>query len=398
MLEALFYKSELLVRKHAKLPKRGIFNSIHWESKLIGIKGVRGVGKTTVLLQRLFELNLPTNEAIFISLDDWFFTQHTLVETAEYFIKQGGKVLFIDEVHKYHNWALQIKNLYDCYDLNIVFTGSSIIDIAKEEGDLSRRAVMYKMYGLSFREYLNIEYKFDFKELEWSDLTNTSSTNLIDLFPEDFKPYKYFNAYLKSGYYPFFKEGKDVYYAKIQQVIRQVVEYDMAELKGFDIRNAKKMLQLLGVIAQNVPFKPNVQKLAEKMNMNRLTLQNYLVFLMEANLINLLYPSGISTAVLQKPEKIYFENTNLAYALGGDTNIGTIRETFVFNQLKQLFSVTAVSQGDFFIDNQYIFEVGGKNKTNKQIETVPNSFRVLDDFEFTSTKNVIPIWLLGFLY
>ncbi|MEY5047358.1 MAG: hypothetical protein RLZZ175_717 [Bacteroidota bacterium] len=398
MLDALFYKSELLVRKHAKLPKRGIFNSIHWESKLIGIKGVRGIGKTTVLLQRLFDLKLPANEAIFISLDDWFFTQHTLVETAEYFIKQGGKYLFIDEVHKYQNWALQIKNLYDFYDLNIVFTGSSIIDIAKEEGDLSRRAVMYQMYGLSFREYLNIEYNFNFKELSLAEITSTSSISFAENFPVDFKPYKYFSEYLKSGYYPFFKEGKDVYYNKIQQVIRQVIEYDMAELKGFDIRNAKKMLQLLGVIAQNVPFKPNVQKLAEKMDMNRLTLQNYLVFLMEANLINLLYPSGISTAVLQKPEKIYFENTNLAYALGGDTNIGTIRETFVFNQLKQQFSITSFAQGDFLVDNKFVFEVGGKSKSNKQIESFPDSFRVLDDYDFTSIKNVIPIWLLGFLY
>lgn len=398
MLEELFYKSELLVRKYAKLPKRGVFNSIHWESKLIGIKGVRGVGKTTVLLQRLNDLKLPANEAVFISLDDWFFNRYSLIETAEYFIKQGGKYLFIDEVHKYQNWALQIKNLYDFYDLNIVFTGSSIIDIAKEEGDLSRRAIMYQMYGLSFREYLNIEYKFNFNALSLTDLTRGNSLNLIDLFPSDFRPYKYFNEYLKSGYYPFYKESKEVYYTKIQQVIRQVVEYDMAELKGFDIRNAKKMLQLLSVIALSVPFKPNIQKLAEKMDINRLTLQNYLVFLMEANLINLLYPSGISTAILQKPEKIYFENTNLAYALGGDTNMGNIRETFVLNQLKQLFPVTSFSQGDFLINNQYIFEVGGRNKTNKQIETIPNSFRVLDDFEFTSSNNIIPIWLIGFLY
>ena len=398
MLEELFYKSELLVRKHAKIPKRGIFNSIHWESKLIGIKGVRGVGKTTVLLQRLNDLKLPANEAVFISLDDWFFNRYSLIETAEYFIKQGGKYLFIDEVHKYQNWALQIKNLYDFYDLNIVFTGSSIVDISKEEGDLSRRAIMYQMYGLSFREYLNIEYKFNFNALSLTDLITGNSLNLIDFFPADFKPYKYFNEYLKSGYYPFYKESKEVYYTKIQQVIRQVVEYDMAELKGFDIRNAKKMLQLLSVIALSVPFKPNIQKLAEKMDMNRLTLQNYLVFLMEANLINLLYPSGISTAILQKPEKIYFENTNLAYALGGDTNMGNIRETFVLSQLKQLFPVTSFSQGDFLINNQYIFEVGGRNKTNKQIETIPNSFRVLDDFEFTSSNNIIPIWLIGFLY
>jgi hypothetical protein len=245
---------------------------------------------------------------------------------------------------------------------------------------------------------LNIEYNFNFKELSLAEITSTSSISFAENFPVDFKPYKYFSEYLKSGYYPFFKEGKDVYYNKIQQVIRQVIEYDMAELKGFDIRNAKKMLQLLGVIAQNVPFKPNVQKLAEKMDMNRLTLQNYLVFLMEANLINLLYPSGISTAVLQKPEKIYFENTNLAYALGGDTNIGTIRETFVFNQLKQQFSITSFAQGDFLVDNKFVFEVGGKSKSNKQIESFPDSFRVLDDYDFTSIKNVIPIWLLGFLY
>lgn len=399
-MDSLLRKSEDLVIKAAQYAKRGIYNTIQWESKLIGIKGARGIGKTTLMLQRIHELNLPAQEALFLSLDDWYFTQHTLIETAEQFIKKGGKYLFLDEVHKYAHWAKQIKNLYDFYDIRIVFTGSSILDIAKEEGDLSRRAIMYYMQGLSFREFLNIEYKFEFQTLILHEIIDMGSDYFRNRFPTNFQPYKYFDEYLKYGYYPLYKEGKNVYFTKIQQVIRQVIEYDMAELKGFDIRNAKKMLQLLGVISQNVPFKPNIQKLSEKMDFNRVTLYNYIVFLSEAKLINLLFPTGISISTLQKPEKIFFENTNLAFALASQQlpNTGTLRETFVLNQLKPLHEVNSTTEGDFIVDNKWLIEIGGKNKTMQQIKHIENSYRVLDDYEFTKSKDIIPLWMIGFLY
>lgn len=399
-MEQLFQKSEVLTRIASSSLKRGIYEKIHWDSKLIGIKGARGTGKTTLLLQRLLSLKLPPQEALFLSLDDWYFTQHQLIDVAEEFIKKGGKYLFLDEVHKYPNWSIQIKNLYDYYDVKIVFTGSSILDIAKLEGDLSRRAVMYTMQGLSFREYLNLEYQFSFEKINLEQLLANGSESFRPLFPADFKPYKYFSDYLKTGYFPLFREGKEVYFTKLQQVVRQIVEYDMAELKGFDVRNAKKMLQLLGLIAQQVPFKPNVQKLAEKMDMNRLTLQNYLVFLGEAKLIHLLYMEGNSTSTLQKPEKIFFENTNLAYALSGNSapEIGSLRETFVLNQLLFENEVMLSKHADFLLNQKWTLEIGGKNKKTKQIESIPDSLRILDDYDFTSNKSIIPIWLLGFLY
>jgi predicted AAA+ superfamily ATPase len=399
-MDVLLSKSDTLKRKYGSMPLRGLFSRIEWSSRLIGIKGARGVGKTTLLLQRLHDLQLPVNQALFISLDDWYFTQHTLLETAETFAKKGGKYLFIDEVHKYPNWAVQIKNLYDFTELNIIFTGSSIMDIAKEQGDLSRRAVMYTMQGLSFREYLTIEYNMELPTLTMDELTEYPSENFLDQFPEKFNPYQYFDEYLKWGYYPIYKEGKSVFSTKIQQMVRHVIENDMASLKNFEVRNAKKILQLLGVISQNVPFKPNIQKLAEKMEINRITLGNYLIYLQEAQLVELLYPTNHSIASLQKPEKIYFENTNLSFALSGLThqNEDTLRETFVMNQLKQNNKINSTPNGDFIINDKITFEVGGKNKTSKQIKHQENSFRVLDDYTFTSQKEIIPIWLLGFLY
>lgn len=398
-MEELISKSDFLVKKHARHPKRSIYEDILWDAKLIGIKGARGIGKTTLLLQRLSALGLSPQEALYISLDDWYFTQHSLIETADNFIKKGGKVLFIDEVHKYESWSVQIKNLYDFTDLTIVFTGSSILDISKEEGDLSRRVVMYTMQGLSFREYLSIAHQLEFPKFTFDALTQQPSVYFQSIFPDDFKPYKYFDEYLQFGYYPIFGEGKQYYTQKLQQMVRQIVEFDMAELKGYDSRNSKKMLQLLGLIAQQVPFKPNIQKLSEKMDMNRQTLYNYFVFLGEAKLISLLYQSGFSTAILQKPEKVYFENTNLAFALAGShQNAGTLRETFVLNQLQSKLDVKMANEGDFVVNQQITLEVGGANKSKKQIKDIEQSFRVLDGIEFISSKDIIPIWLLGFLY
>ncbi len=399
-MDTLFAKSEILKRKHGTMEGRGIYSQIEWNSRLIGIKGARGVGKTTLMLQRLHALKMPVNQSLFISLDDWYFTQHSLSETAEAFAKKGGRYLFIDEVHKYPNWAIQIKNLYDFTELNIVFTGSSIMDIAKEQGDLSRRAVMYIMQGLSFREYLSIEYGFELPIFTLDELTKQASEAWIGAFPVGFNPYQYFDEYLQYGYYPIYKEGKKVFATKIQQMVRHVIENDMAELKGFEIRNAKKIVQLLGVVSQSVPFKPNIQKLAEKMDLNRLTLSNYLTYLQEAQLIELIYPTNHSIASLQKPEKIYFENTNLSFALSDASlqNEGSLRETFVMNQLKQKHQVQSANEGDFTIDNTWVLEVGCKNKNAKQIEQQTNAFRVLDDYVFSSQSNIIPIWMIGFLY
>ncbi len=377
---------------------RSLLNEINWKNRLIGIKGARGTGKTTLLLQWLRKKNLSAAQAVYFSLDELYFSTHSLLETGRDFYNKGGKILVLDEVHKYLNWAREIKNLYDRYpDLQIIFTGSSIIDISRQEGDLSRRSIVYELYGLSYREYLQMNGIIDFKVLTLQDIV-ASDTNIRNLFPRTFRPLEHFESYLTYGYYPFSTEDLEGFHSRLRQLIRLIVEFDMAELKGFDIRNAKKMLQLLAIISQQVPFKPNLIKLAEKSQIHRNSIANYLFFLEEARLICLLYPSGISIATLQKPEKIYLSNTNLMYALASSQpDKGSLRETFLFNQLRVKHRVSHPKTGDFEVDNRYVIEVGGLSKSRKQIQDLSDALVVRDDMEFPA-GNALPLWLFGFLY
>jgi predicted AAA+ superfamily ATPase len=394
----LLEQSENKVQRVSTTFQRYLAKDINWNNRLIGIKGARGTGKTTLLLQWLKQQALPAAKAAYFSLDDLYFIHNTLVETAGNFYKQGGMVLVLDEVHKYPHWAREIKNLYDSYpDLKIIFTGSSILDIARQEGDLSRRALMYELPGLSFREYLIMNEIADIDILLLDEIVHHPDS-IRSKFPASFRPYEFFDSYLKSGYYPFFIEDKEGYHHRLRQLIRLIVEYDMAELKGFDIRNAKKMLQLLHIIAQQVPFKPNLLKLAEKSHIHRNSISNYLHFLEEARLIKLLYPSGISVATLQKPEKIFLDNTNLLFAISLDGPLkGTLRETFFFSQLQVKESVSQPGTGDFEVNNKYIFEIGGVKKKYKQIAGLHNAFLVKDEIEYPA-GGAFPLWLFGFLY
>ncbi|MES1226611.1 MAG: AAA family ATPase, partial [Bacteroidota bacterium] len=360
-MDNLLEKSETLVSRVQTTFKRYLYSKINWGNRLTGIKGPRGTGKTTLLLQRLHEMGKSPIEAVYFSLDDLFFTNHSLVETADDFYKKGGKYLFLDEVHKYPEWARHIKNLYDFYpDLQIVFTGSSIIDISREEADLSRRARMYELQGLSYREYLSFTGILQTDSLSLETLLKGSSF-WKKQFPPDFRPLEHFNTYLERGYYPFFQEDPEGMSERLQQLIRMIVEYDMAELHDFDIRNARKILQLLYIISSNVPFKPNLSQLAEKSQIHRNTINSYLHFLEQARLIRLLYASGISVAILQKPDKIYLDNPNIAYALSSNNpNRGNVRETFFLNQVTATHKVHYPKQGDFTIDGKWTFEVGGK--------------------------------------
>ena len=397
-MEALLQKSETLVNQVNLDFKRYLFDQIKWNNRLIGIKGARGTGKTTMLLQYIKELNLSPQQAAYFTLDDLYFTIHGLVETAEQFYRGGGKFLFLDEVHKYHNWSRHIKNLYDFYpDLKIVFTGSSIIDIAREEADLSRRALMYDLQGLSYREYLSLRGILSVDAFSIEELLDPER-NWRKAFPRDFRPFQYFNDYLKHGYYPFFAEDPDSLPDRLQQLIRIIVEYDMASLHDFDIRNARKMLQLFYVLATNVPYKPNITELAKKSSVHRNTITNYLSFLEQARLIRQLYYTGISIVTLQKSEKIYLDNTNLAYAISDvQPNEGNLRETFFASQLAAKYRLNYTNTGDFIVNSKWTFEIGGKNKTRKQLEGVEDSFRVIDHTEFP-ISDALPLWIFGFLY
>jgi len=392
---------ELSERLISRIPldfSRYLFHQINWNNRLIGIKGSRGTGKTTLVLQRLRTINLGPGKMAYFSVDELFFSTHSLIDTGRDFYNKGGKVIVFDEVHKYPNWAREIKNLYDRYaDLQIIFTGSSIINISQQEGDLSRRAIVYELFGLSYREYLKMNGIVNIDPLTLKQLID-HGTSIRSVFPTFFRPLEHFESYLSYGYYPFAKEDIQGYHVRLRQLIRQSIEFDMAELAGFDIRNAKKMLQLITIIGQQVPFKPNLIKLAEKSQIHRNSISNYLFFLEEARLIRLLYPSGCSIATLQKPEKIFMNNTNLMFALAFDQpDRGAIREAFAYNQLVVLHQVRQPKSGDFEVDDKYIFEVGGKSKTQRQIRGHENAFVLKDDMEFP-VGGSIPLWLLGFLY
>ncbi len=398
-MEQILLKSNLLVQNQETEFIRSLSSKIDWSDRLIGILGARGTGKTTLLLQRLKQQFGINPRAAYITLDDIYFTENKLVDVAESFRQQGGQFLFIDEVHKYPDWAREIKNLYDTYkDLNIVFTGSSITDMLRQNADLSRRAIQYELPGLSYREYLKFSKVIDVPALALNDVLENHAA-LAAKLTSQFKPLKHLPAYLRTGYYPFFAENLNTYPVRIEQLVKMIIETDLRFIEGFDPANTRKIYQLLYILATNVPFKPNVTKLSEKIGLHRNTLVQYLHYLDKAKLINSLIAAGKSISTLQKPDKIYLENTNLHYALAPQTvDKGTLRESFIMNQLVNAkYRVALPVEGDFQINETYILEVGGKDKTASQLKNVKNSFVVADDIE-TGVNNKIPLWLFGFLY
>lgn len=397
-MEQILAKSAQLIQQTPTEFSRYLLNEIRWDNRLIGIKGARGTGKTTLMLQQLKRMALPITKAAYFSLDDIFFTQNPFSEIVERFHLEGGEIVFLDEVHKYPGWAKEIKNLHDFYpNLKIVFTGSSIVDLAREEGDLSRRALMYELHGLSYREYLDLEGILRISQLNLNDLLENAD-DMRGVFPAHFKPLEHFKKYLSHGYYPFYKDDPDGFHQRLSQMVRFVIEYDMASLRGFDPRNARKLLQLLFILSTNVPFKPNLTQLAQKVDIHRNSVLNYLIYLDNARLIRLLQPPGYGLAILQKPEKIYLNNTNLSYALTHtDPNTGNLRETFFYSQLQVRHNVTGPKKGDFLIDNKYVFEIGGRQKSHEQIADISHSFVVRDDMEYPVGK-FLPLWLFGCLY
>ena len=400
MKEIISENSQRLIQRQKTEFKRFLFDKIDWNNRLIGIRGARGTGKTTLMLQWLKSQKMASHEIIYLSLDDLFFLSNDLIETIDLFYKEGGKILVLDEVHKYPNWARALKNIYDFYpDLKIIFSGSSIIEISTHGADLGRRAILYDLPGLSYREYLEMKKIGTFDALTLNEILENINLS-SDLLEKGFKPLEYFQQYLRYGYYPFGIEHETDLYIRINQLLRTIVENDMASIPNFDIRNASKILQLISIISKQVPFKPNISSLAEKTGMHRNTIQSYLQYLEQSKILHLLYPSGISTSIIQKPEKIYLDNSVLLNAIGGDSvNSGTLRETFFLSQLKAFHKVSYPKTGDFLVDDLFLFEIGGAGKGFKQVENFDrkNSFVVADKLEYNAGKK-IPLWLFGFLY
>lgn len=398
-MDNLKLKSNIIIADISMEIVRPQAKAVDWNDRLIGILGARGTGKTTLMLQRLKDAYGFSVEALYITMDDIYFTSNRLSDFALQFRQQGGKILFIDEVHKYPDWAQEIKNIYDFYkDLKIVFTGSSIIDISRQNADLSRRAVQYELTGLSYREFLHFSGHARPKAITLADLLHDHVEIAHELI-KDFKPLQHFGDFLKFGYYPFFIENRNTYHMRVEKVVRLIIEEDLQFIAGFNPHHSRKVYQLLYILATNVPFKPNISKLAEKTEISRNIVVEYLYYLDSARLINALTAAGRSTSILQKPDKIFLENTNLLYALTPDrVDKGTLRETFFMNQLRNSrHEVKLTLSGDFLIDDKYTFEIGDRTKTSKQLIGIQNSFVVVDDMEAGLT-NKIPLWLFGFLY
>ncbi|MDB4583112.1 AAA family ATPase [Draconibacterium sp.] len=396
-MEVLLEFQENILRNVKNEFRRYLHEKINWNQRMIAIKGPRGAGKTTLMLQYLkYDLGLPET-ALYITADHTWFYNHTLLETANDWYKQGGKILIIDEVHKYKNWSVELKNIYDGLpELKIIFSASSALDIYRGEADLSRRVVSYMLAGLSFREYLQFSNNINFDTVTINDIY-INHRNLSRIINEKLRPLPAFRKYTEVGYLPIFIEGEDTYLLKLNQIINTIVDTDLAYIAAYNSGTANKVKKLLAVIAESVPFKPNIAALARKLDLSRDSVYQYIYQLSDARLLNTLSSEGKGVSTLQKPDKIYLENTNLAHALRNKPDIGNIRETFVFNQLYNAgFEVSSPEAGDFVFDG-YTLEVGGKNKTTTQVKHLDNYLIVSDDIEI-GVGNKAPIWLFGFLY
>lgn len=366
------------------------YERIKWDGRAFGIVGPRGVGKSTMILQHI-KLNLNTSDTLYVSADHMYFSEHSLVDLADYFVKMGGKHLFIDEIHKYEGWSREIKQIYDSYDdLQIVISGSSILDIYKGMADLSRRFPIYEMQGLSFREYLNFFHGINAPVCSLDEILNHKA-----VLPDVKHPLPLFKDYLRRGYYPF---GRDEEYEmELLQVINQTMEVDIPTHLQANVSLGKKLKSLLMVVAKSVPFKPVMQRLAEATGISRNDIPDYLVYMERAGMITQLRNSTGGIRGLGKVEKLYLDNTNLIYALSPEhADIGNVRETFFMNQMRVMNDVTSSSISDFEIDGK-TFEIGGRKKGQKQIENAEEGYIVKDDIE-SGYANVIPLWAFGLNY
>ncbi|MCF6294727.1 MAG: AAA family ATPase [Flavobacteriaceae bacterium] len=397
MDELLTLQEQLLANLSRK--ERYLLTQIDWSNRLIGIKGARGTGKTTLLLQRI-KFKLPKEaEPLYVSLDNLYFLENTLVSLAKEFVLRGGTHLFLDEVHKYPQWSRELKLIYDQFpNLNTIFTSSSILEIYKGESDLSRRAVSYHLKELSFREFLFFDKGLELPKWKLADLLNNHKDIARQIVAATGTPIKDFENYLNYGAYPYFLENKTSYFQKLIQTINLILEVDLNAVENMAYEDSRKIKKLLVAIAQSAPFTPNISKLSERLGMSRGFLLNAIKLLNRADLVMELFKPTKGIGALTKPEKLYLNNSNLVYVLGKqNTEVGTLRETFFANQMKNLHDIHLAEKGDFIIDRKYTFEIGGKGKSTKQIKDINNSFVVRDDMEVGSL-NIIPLYLFGFLY
>jgi predicted AAA+ superfamily ATPase len=378
--------------------RRFLHDKINWNQRMIGIKGPRGAGKTTLMLQHLkYDLNLP-QDALYVTADHTWFYSHSLLETASDWYRQGGRMLFIDEVHKYSRWSGELKNIYDGMpEMKVVFSASSALDIYRGEADLSRRVITYTLPGLSFREYVRFMTEHSIDRVDIDTIYHDHRT-IADHVLNKLQPLPIFRKYLKNGCLPIIKEGEDEYLSRLELIINGIVDVDLSYIQSYNAGTAVKVKKLLGVIGESSPFKPNISKIAMKLDLARDSAYQYIYQLETAQLINVLSTAGKGVSRLQKPDKIYLENSNYIYALRENPDIGNIRETFMLNQLQNAgLSVFAPkADGDFVIDD-LVLEVGGRSKNASQVKHTGKYLVAADDIE-TGVGTKVPLWMFGLLY
>lgn len=386
----LYQYMEEMLRQTTEKHFRYIYDEIEWQARMIGVVGPRGVGKSTMLLQHI-KRQADHSKMLYVSADFIYFNTHTLVYIADELVKDGGTHLFIDEIHKYKNWSQELKQIYDVHpELHIVFTGSSILDIYKGLADLSRRALIYHLQGMSFREFLLIRHEIDAPVYSLEDIINQRAS-----IPDVSHPLPLFREYLANGYYPFGNEPG--FGLRINQIVQQTIESDIAQYADLKPATARKLKQLLSVVSSLAPYKPNYDSLAKEISISKNNVADYLTYLEKAGLLGLLRDNTSGKRSLGKIEKVYVDNPNLMNVLSnGNPNIGNVRETFFYSQMRVRNDVLVSRESDFCIA-PYTFEVGGKGKGRKQIEKVADGRIVKDDIE-TGHGIVIPLWAFGMNY
>lgn len=377
--------------------QRYLVHTIDLNNRLIAVKGARGSGKTTLMMQ-IAKLHLPLQSTLYVSLDHVYFFENKLYDLAKQFAQFGGTHLLLDEVHKYPNWSREIKLIYDNFpEINIIFTSSSMLEIYKSESDLSRRVVTYYLKELSFREFIIFETQQTLPAYSFAEILSNHNAIATELL-KAIKPLPLFDKYLKTGVYPYYKENESLYIQKLQNTINLIIEVDINAVEDLQYDTLVKLKKLLIAVASSAPFTPNITKLSERVGVSRNLLVQSIKILERAGLVNELYKDNSGIGVLTKPEKLYLNNTNLMYALAKDnTNTGHVRETFFLNQFKGLHEINRSETADFVIDKIYTFEIGGKNKSKKQITGLVNAYLAKDDIEI-GFGNIIPVWLFGLMY
>ena len=374
--------------------KRYLHKEVDFSVKLIGIVGARGVGKTTFLLQHLRDNPLSYEKKLYFSADD--LDIDSLFDVAYAFVREGGELLIIDEIHKYKNFEKELKKIYDMLPLKVIFSGSCALQLDHARGDLSRRVMLYSMKGLSFREFIEIKEGIKLPSFSKDEIF-ANHTEIARSLLKNIKPFAFWSEYLSFGYYPFYFEDTKGYALRLKQTIHTVIEVDIPSIFAIEYDKILSLKKLVRLVCESPPFKINIRALAEKMGIKDYqTLYRYMEYLHRGQILSLIRAKSRGDSIFVKPQKLYLDNTNLHHAYCNSIEIGTVREVFFMSMLKD-DSIEVANKGDFVVDSKYIVEIGGKNKSFKQIKDVDNSYVVADDIEI-GFKNKIPLWLFGFLY